>query len=106
MNALNATPGPWVTERGNSIIKIFGGNRVIAASATKAYWERADETDEANAHLIAAAPELYEALDDARMFIELVRMRAAQEGDVDQAAEAAASLNSALAALAKARGEA
>lgn len=63
-----------------------------------------DET-EANARLIAAAPELLEALEDATMFLDLVRMRARREGDAGQAAEADDALNNARAAIAKAKGE-
>jgi hypothetical protein len=48
-----------------------------------------------------AVRELAEALDDARLFIDLVRLRARREGDVEQEIEAQDSLRNAEAALAK-----
>lgn len=57
------TPGPWRTLDGDSVVNIVGPEgQPIAATTTKAYYERFDATDKANARLIAAAPDLYEAL--------------------------------------------
>ena len=56
------TPGPWNTEAGDSVINVLHGTERVAATNTKPYWKKYDERDVANARLIAAAPELYEAL--------------------------------------------
>ena len=58
MNETKFTPGPWLFSSyrsGNSVIVIDGKEFDVA---TVNYPNR-----DANAHLIAAAPELYEALD-------------------------------------------
>ena len=55
-----ATPGPWEVVRGRCgrSVEVFGGGKAIAEM-----WDRSDnETQEANARLIAAAPTLLEAL--------------------------------------------
>jgi hypothetical protein len=90
------TPGPWFTERGDSVVKISSGNRVLAATATKAYYERADETDEANAKLIAASPSLFNA---ATMALDYILNRVGND-----AAETVV-VADLRAAIAKARGE-
>lgn len=52
-----------------------------------------------------AARDVMEALRDARMFVELVRLRATREGDIEQASEAADSLREIDAALSQPAGE-
>jgi hypothetical protein len=57
------TPGPWMTE-GNDI----GGWQIWHDSlciCQRSDWPHYAERSAANARLIAAAPDLYEALDDA-----------------------------------------
>jgi len=57
--AAGFTPGPWVARIGNGI-EVCGSDAVAIAEI----WLRGNrELETANAHLIAAAPELYEALD-------------------------------------------
>ena len=57
------TPGPWRTIDGDSVVNVVGPEgQPIAATTSKAYYERHDAEDKANARLISAAPELYEAL--------------------------------------------
>lgn len=54
------TPGPWrvVEDRAPSSLEVYAGKTAIAEC-----WRRADvETEIANARLIAAAPELLDAL--------------------------------------------
>ena len=61
MNKTKFTPGPWkiVEDRVPSSLEVYGGTTAICEC-----WRRANpETEIANAHLIAAAPMLYEALD-------------------------------------------
>lgn len=62
MNKLRATPGPWsVRKHGYPIITDDAKNKWIATIHSV---EPENEVREANAHLIAAAPELYEALEE------------------------------------------
>lgn len=90
---MNYTPGPWSVDRPY----IRGAERVIAALEPG----RNEVEDAANARLIAAAPELYEALEELRdkvwRIIDLHRISEAR-------AEANMALERANAALAKARG--
>ena len=68
--------------------------------ATEEIKEEIDAQQKRDAHLIAAAPELYEALKQAREHVHLAWLR---EGDNSNRAEIA--LKAVDAALAKARGE-
>jgi hypothetical protein len=80
------SPGPWeVSGSARNGLLVRAEGRVTANLA----WSIGDETDEANAHLIAAAPDLYEAL--CACFDRQCTFQEAQE--------------KADAALAKARGE-
>jgi hypothetical protein len=86
------TPGPWkiVEDRVPSSLEVFGGTTAICEC-----WRRANpETETANAHLIAAAPDMYEALEKLRdRYVQVI----GNEGIECYVANAA---------LAKARGEA
>jgi hypothetical protein len=84
------TPGQWLVERGN-----VGGENPLFVTA--AFQDGFRPWSDADAHLIAAAPELYEALRDCMAACEL---SGADSSDFFHAREAA------YAALAKARGEA
>jgi hypothetical protein len=57
------TPGPWFVGKDLSIGPNGQGVSVIVAACD---YDHAD----ANAHLIAAAPDLYEALEDAALALE------------------------------------
>lgn len=62
--AAQHTPGPWITGHnvyGHSRLAVMNPRNVIIAEVTD--WPNEDTT-EANALLIAAAPELLEALED------------------------------------------
>lgn len=102
------TPGPWRSDRAekpgsNGDFYVFirdATDRKIAG-----VWGRRGEK-EATAALIAAAPELYAALDTATAILTRLAEHQRQErgGAVENTAEYLAYLN-ATAALAKARGE-
>lgn len=103
MSAPKFTPGPWSTHReGHSTVYVdapLGGGVLQEVAACGPTAEGAEQQD-ANARLIAAAPELYEALEA----VELACRMGIPPGEV-------LSLNSTIrlaarAALAKARGEA
>lgn len=89
------TPGPWeVGYDGPSNPVIIGGvNKLRIVALTSTLWPREGD-EEANAHLIAAAPELFAALDAVINGVGDGFGRISPE-EHDQA----------LAALAKARGE-
>lgn len=87
------TPGPWVVVdgslTGNISVNSVDGDYYVATTHGWAGIDSDDDTCAANSHLIAAAPELYEALHNAVAsgLPEVVRQEA-------------------VAALRKARGEA
>jgi hypothetical protein len=57
------TAGPWRTIDGDSVVNVVSPQGLpIAATTSKAYFEKFDYEDTANARLIAAAPDLLEAL--------------------------------------------
>lgn len=92
----NFTPGPWRTER-NSVhagqittINHCLNNDWVEVWSTN--WPDSEDTQEANARLIASAPELYEALDKVMHCKYFVLLSGAVQHEVS-------------AALAKARGE-
>ena len=58
------TPGPWHVVDGKEVAAQDGG---VAEIVT---WHRDHDEIVANAHLIAAAPDLYEACDEALRFLD------------------------------------
>lgn len=90
MSASQFTPGPWaLTSMGGQTLVHVGEDRIGRVFTRNGH---------ANAHLIAAAPELYEAVDAAREYIAAVE----GEGLFVAKRNALADLD---ALLAKARGE-
>lgn len=71
MSAAKHTPRPWVYIGNGDIVarseKYCGGEKDIAS-----VFLTANNEDEANAHLIAAAPELLEALNDFPFSIDWI----------------------------------
>lgn len=108
-NETKFTPGPWLADTRSGCLAVYPLDREMDSPGIGPHDERnihysskgaeydgdrwhMDEQSQANAHLIAAAPELYEALDN---ILEL----ASWEPYMDDA------IIKARAALAKARGE-
>lgn len=102
------TPGPWRVEKDTTLVwgncnpedaSSWGMGFPVARSVTRSFtvWAQQPDDDEAvaNAHLIAAAPDLYAALEAAVWRMRQYDYQAMQ-----------ATLQEADAALAKARGEA
>lgn len=64
------TPGPWTIEPGDSVVHIISDDWVnIAVTNTKRYYQRHDDVDVANARLMAAAPTLLSAANEAFDFL-------------------------------------
>ena len=101
------TPGPWSVDR--NVIRgdadQFGRTVAIASTLNVAwpYGRRATKEEPYNAHLIAAAPELYEALDQLLAVKECCDETGYVDGEGFVDVEAV--MDKARAALAKARGE-
>lgn len=92
------TPGPWVIEPGHSVVFIRtadGSN--IATTNCCHYWQEFTEQALANARLIAAAPEMLEALEEA--------VGCLSEYENEMLAPGVRILDGARAAIAKARGQ-
>lgn len=83
------TPGPWVLSRENSVCAQIDGEHHAVCTDQFCYAPQLEK--DANAHLIAAAPCLYQALEMAKIWLEY-------DGRFD--------MQGINAALAKARGEA
>ena len=99
MSEIKFTPGPWLIA-GESATFVYAlgpeGTNVFWCDVQAAGRERASRDELiANAHLIAAAPELYEALESARTWVDECGAQAGLQAILDEID----------AALAKARGE-
>lgn len=108
MTAPNTTPGPWGVRNSKPRIVHAGGkyicNALISNGPPKNNQKLVEEAM-ANARLIAAVQELYEALAGAIGALEFSRDYHSDLGNEDQAF-AQDKLDAATKALAKARGEA
>ena len=92
------TPGPWHTGGTGGLI-VFDASGYATANATVFHGRNEDGESAANARLIAAAPELLEALELAVATIERLGV---QRGPFKSGQ---GTLDVALAAIAKARGQ-
>ena len=106
------TVGPWETDRNNchsgSIATIHGciGNDWVEIWSPN--WPKDEETQEANARLMANAPDLLEALENAKLFAEWVECVGRTDCEIykhELKASADQSIERINAALAKAKGE-
>lgn len=104
------TPGPWVVSDSQDEVSVCMGTAIDSPyeytcghvwQTPDVYWSEADKEDIANAQLIAAAPDLYEALEDMLSGWKYIRE---SHGDLYGVGWDRAQ-NKARAALAKARGE-
>lgn len=111
MSKFKGTPGPWHpafnrdSEDGVNATSIYSEDGIYVADVYRGYVGSEDLKEveqKANARLIAAAPELLEALDDLIHLAESAMLRANYDGgeyDID------GELSDARAAIAKALGE-
>ena len=100
----NPTPGPWTREYGQRFIHdasagIKAGGLYIAAALDFNQFSR-DEEVEANARLIAASPDLLQALELALRYLDHPEVKS-----IPFALPVDAAIDQARAAIAKARGE-
>jgi hypothetical protein len=94
------TPGPWVAiPTLSGAISINRTARVPIAQVGGAGWHLGQEMAEANARLIAAAPELLSALEEARLQIQYLHEKFSHTGSGN------AVLSRIEAAIAKATGK-
>ncbi|WP_144140597.1 hypothetical protein [Providencia rettgeri] len=99
------TPAPWLTDRNNChsgrIATVHGCENNDWVEIWSTNWPESESVQEANAHLIAAAPELLESLR------ELVSAMERYEIDVDESAPVKHKemMNKANSAIAKALGQ-
>jgi len=77
MSELKATPGPWIEMPDSddedvyiSTEERFDNSKIHICKVQGGFCGAIGEEQEANAHLIAAAPELYEALDKLKLSYE------------------------------------
>jgi hypothetical protein len=98
------TPGPWLVSRDGRNVGHFGDD-MIALTANTAIGGASINEQQANAHLIAAAPDLYHGINALLGLLTLV----ANRDDMPEAARDALTkshrIDEANAALKKARGE-
>lgn len=107
MSETKWTAGPWLaSEDGAEVCPASGEKSFVEFCLIHGPWTDHDwygaEEAKANAHLIAAAPELYSVLEAVATRLDLER----RERGPDAVFPAAAMVDIALATLAKARGEA
>ena len=81
------TPGPWRRDRRCNTHVVAGADRGICSTAgymsNEIEADKLQQESEANAHLVAAAPELYEALDEALHIISTATPDAFHNGVTD-----------------------
>lgn len=96
------TPGPWTAEVGPTQVRVYGGpdKQLIAVVGNAEHWVDAIDEWEANAHLTAAALELYDLLAAAAS-----EWKSMNDDFVGSAMRFASIIQRADLALAKARGE-
>ena len=63
---MNYTKGEWKVYHEEELVTVDSDNEVVAVCRKKE-WQKSDETALANAHLIAAAPDMYETLREVKL---------------------------------------
>ncbi|RTW54554.1 hypothetical protein [Pseudomonas aeruginosa] len=102
MSKQSHTPGPWEIERySDGLIQIVGGIRAVSdhEEHVTTVVEAVTRGDEANARLIAAAPELLDALEDAvnRLTSSLILLKCDDDFIKKETAKARAAISKATA---------
>jgi len=105
MSETKFTPGPWI-KRGKGTIETSGWAEVAAVMDGQMLDRVDHETQEANAHLIAAAPDMYEELECARDVFRFYQSHHEFKGGTEKAIRNKEIADRIDRLLAKARGEA
>lgn len=73
---MSHTPGPWIweAEYGDSTLWGPGGAKVLSYAPYEGLWRNEDAQSEADMRLIAAAPELLEALEIAEVALTKIAL--------------------------------
>lgn len=100
--AIKHTPGPWNYDRSGYSLYVNSGRELVTALSMDG---KRLETSEANARLIAAAPDLLEALKEATSALEWRWERVANRAAPVHETAIQEAYNQARAAIAKATGE-
>jgi hypothetical protein len=98
------TPGPWHTGDGKAESIIYSPAGYAVGDARTHHGRSSTGEQEANARLIAAAPELFEALEDAEFLLRMLAERPEDLGAMRDSLKRCG--DDARAALAKAKGDA
>ena len=108
MSETKFTPGPWWIDGQGIGPKSFADDQSYGITTPVAYIEEYDwpENHVANAHLIAAAPELYEALEKSAEVFRVYQAHHEYKGDEKKAERNKVYAEQMEAVLNKARGEA
>lgn len=88
---MSATPGPWAIDWNVSRLDIYGGDErtLVASLRRSALSPEVDEAARANARLIAAAPDLSDALLNLLTALGQANLTAEQTAVIAEACEAA-----------------
>lgn len=100
MSASKHTPGPWRILEGDSVVAVHAVQRAICDTRGTPYWQQFKSEDLANARLIAAAPELFDAIK------EMLRWRLPHDRAFTVTEGSRRAFDGLRDALSKARGEA
>ena len=66
------TLGPWVAAIGDTMHEVYSADDSIVRAVVPMLPNRLADQSQANAHLIAAAPAMYEALVSAKVILEFM----------------------------------
>lgn len=68
------TPGPWILDRTDGVVFIEAKNAETVREVIAKVWLQEPDRSLANAHLIAAAPQLFQALEQLeKVFFNLIQ---------------------------------
>lgn len=74
MSDAKHTPGPWHFDGKEQVYGGGGGGNIVCLSPAVEGWDDSAKRWDTNAHLIAAAPDMLEALEYLRRFIDASRV--------------------------------
>lgn len=99
------TPGPWYLSERKIAVKGHSAGGYSGASVATTSPSNTDETRQADARLIAAAPELLAVAEEYARTLTLARLVLVASNDTESLAQMDANLSRARAVISKAKGE-